>query len=96
MNIQSQRIPAALQSVFLASNSGLDVHSPPPERVASKLFAIPQGRSHEPSCSHDRDAAMRASVNTDGMGKVGASVQPIICRNWLTNPLDLLFSFSFY
>jgi hypothetical protein len=32
------RIPVALQAVFLASNSGKEVHTPPPERVAMKSF----------------------------------------------------------
>jgi hypothetical protein len=32
------RIPASLQAVFLASNRGSDVHAPPPERVAYKVF----------------------------------------------------------
>lgn len=32
------RIPQTLQAVFLASNRGKDVHKPPPDRVAFKLF----------------------------------------------------------
>jgi hypothetical protein len=32
------RIPTSLQSVFLASNRGAEVHAPPPERVAYKVF----------------------------------------------------------
>lgn len=35
------RIPKTLQAVFLASNRGRDVHKPPPEHVANKVF---QGR----------------------------------------------------
>jgi hypothetical protein len=32
------RIPATLQAVFLASNRGNDVHKPPPQKVAYKVF----------------------------------------------------------
>lgn len=32
------RIPVALQAVFLASNRGKDVHKPPPEKAANKVF----------------------------------------------------------
>jgi ankyrin repeat protein len=32
------RIPATLQAVFLSSNRGNDVHKPPPEKVAFKVF----------------------------------------------------------
>jgi len=35
---RQSRIPAALQAVFLASNRGKDVHKPPPEKVANKVF----------------------------------------------------------
>jgi hypothetical protein len=44
MNIQDNnnsrqgRIPATLQAVFLASNSGSEVNKPPPASVASKVF----------------------------------------------------------
>ena len=34
-----QRIPVALQAVFLASNRGKEVNEPPPDCVASKTFA---------------------------------------------------------
>jgi len=34
----SSRIPQTLQAVFLASNRGKDVHKPPPDRVAFKVF----------------------------------------------------------
>ena len=33
-----ERIPRTLQGVFLASNRGKDVHQPPPQQVASKVF----------------------------------------------------------
>ncbi len=32
------RIPVALQAVFLASNRGKEVHKPPPEKAANKVF----------------------------------------------------------
>ena len=32
------RIPSSLQAVFLASNRGKEVHKPPPEQTASKIF----------------------------------------------------------
>ncbi|GAX24216.1 hypothetical protein FisN_4Lu592 [Fistulifera solaris] len=32
------RIPLALQAVFLASNRGKEVHKPPPEKAANKVF----------------------------------------------------------
>lgn len=32
------RIPFALQAVFLASNRGKEVHKPPPDHAASKVF----------------------------------------------------------
>lgn len=35
---RQSRIPFTLQAVFLASNRGNEVHKPPPERVASKVF----------------------------------------------------------
>ena len=43
MNVPSSstrqgRIPFTLQAVFLASNRGNEVHKPPPEKVASKVF----------------------------------------------------------
>jgi hypothetical protein len=33
------RIPASLQAVFLASNRGHEVHTPPPRKVAFKVFS---------------------------------------------------------
>ena len=41
---RTERIPRALQSVFLASNRGKEVHIPPPNNVASKVFS--NGSSH--------------------------------------------------
>jgi hypothetical protein len=35
---KASRIPATLQSVFLASNRGNEVHKPPPDNVAYKVF----------------------------------------------------------
>ena len=35
---KSSRIPLALQAVFLASNRGKEVHQPPPDKSASKVF----------------------------------------------------------
>ena len=35
---RAARIPTTLQSVFLASNRGNEVHKPPPENVAFKVF----------------------------------------------------------
>ncbi len=35
---RQSRIPFTLQAVFLASNRGNEVHKPPPEKVASKVF----------------------------------------------------------
>jgi hypothetical protein len=35
---KQSRIPATLQSVFLASNRGNEVHKPPPDNVAYKVF----------------------------------------------------------
>lgn len=37
-NPHRSRIPTSLQDVFLASNSGIDVHKPPPDSAASKTF----------------------------------------------------------
>lgn len=37
----AQRIPVALQSVFLASNRGSEVFAAPPENAASKTFVRP-------------------------------------------------------
>lgn len=38
MNQKSSRIPLALQAVFLTSNRGKEVHHPPPDKSASKVF----------------------------------------------------------
>jgi hypothetical protein len=38
MKQKSSRIPLGLQAVFLASNRGNDVHQPPPDKSASKVF----------------------------------------------------------
>lgn len=38
MKQKSSRIPLALQAVFLASNRGNEVHQPPPDKSASKVF----------------------------------------------------------
>lgn len=35
---RQSRIPFTLQAVFLASNRGNEVHKPPPEKVANKVF----------------------------------------------------------
>jgi hypothetical protein len=35
---KQSRIPVALQAVFLASNRGKEVHKPPPEKAANKVF----------------------------------------------------------
>jgi hypothetical protein len=35
---KAERIPKTLQAVFLASNRGNDVHTPPPKHVAFKTF----------------------------------------------------------
>ena len=35
---EEERIPVALQAVFLASNRGKEVNEPPPGRIASKSF----------------------------------------------------------
>jgi hypothetical protein len=37
-NSRQGRIPATLQAVFLASNRGKEVNSPPPAKVASKVY----------------------------------------------------------
>ena len=36
--IRGNRIPVALQHVFLSSNRGNDVHVPPPRQVSNKMF----------------------------------------------------------
>jgi hypothetical protein len=36
---KNTRIPLALQAVFLASNRGNEVHQPPPDNSASKVFS---------------------------------------------------------
>ena len=35
---REDRVPVALQAVFLASNRGKEVHQPPPNSLANKLF----------------------------------------------------------
>jgi hypothetical protein len=37
---RNDRIPAALQAIFLASNGGEEVHVPPPSNAAFKVFSI--------------------------------------------------------
>jgi hypothetical protein len=60
-HVQSKsRIPMALQSIFLASNRGKEVHVAPPQQIAMKTFT-------KPSLFHynkDKDSAVTVSPPT--------------------------------
>lgn len=68
---KSQRIPKALQDVFIASNIGNEVDTPPPEGVASKVYLrnwINQPTSH--SSSERRSSFMSNNLFGDSSEKI--------------------------
>ena len=48
------RIPVALQAVFLASNRGQEVHTPPPGRLVNRVFVFRGNGPRAPRASYPR------------------------------------------
>jgi hypothetical protein len=69
----SNRIPASLQQVFLASNGGKEVHKPPPSNVAfqtfRRIFKRPSSRvttANNNNWKSDTDTVIGGTSETDG------------------------------
>jgi hypothetical protein len=64
VTIQSKsRIPMALQSIFLASNRGKEVHVAPPSQIACKTFTKPSMHLPTLTSSKKRSNFMRRLVS---------------------------------
>jgi hypothetical protein len=65
------RIPASLQAVFLASNKGQEVNTPPPRNVAFKTFSYILNLKSKRQ-QHTKQGSKKANVSTSVVVKVSS------------------------
>jgi hypothetical protein len=83
------RIPQALQAVFVASNGGNDVHKPPPEGVASRVYMRNwvhhnEGGGSQRSLAGSAGSVVGSSTRSlygDSMGKINTLSNSIPDQN---------------
>jgi hypothetical protein len=71
MTNQNCRVPIALQEVFLASNRGQEVHTPPPGNIAMRVFKsiFQRGRTSNRTNSYKRSFRFTVKKNHSNEGK---------------------------
>jgi hypothetical protein len=69
------RIPASLQAVFLASNRGHEVNTPPPRKVAFKTFSYILNLKSKRRGQYEKQGSKKAKVPTPVVVKVSWSTR---------------------
>jgi hypothetical protein len=79
---KQNRIPSALQVVFLSSNRGAEVNQPPPERVADKTYV--RNWVFQQQGGSNNGSKRRSSFTSDDNEATGVPL-PIIRRDSMPN-----------